>query len=322
MTQSGRKDGGNSIPADFHALENVKMVLHVLNAFALWLVPGFVAIAIFANTNNEFVQIITVLLTTFIAGHGLQCVGQLGHEGTHFALHKDRWTSAVLGVLFSSFVPLHMDVGFGISHADHHIFTNTDKDPDVQILRPFKNFFSRLLLARSAASRRYFAFTLRLAFNRWDSQQVIRVGLHLPQMVRLARINLVLSLVFLAIYASLTAWYPKQMVLLLWAPLIVGIMISGLRPYVEHMHTHAERGRDSRTWISPVFDFLYGGINYHQAHHLWPQVPSYKLKALHKWMTLNKVGLKGDPYEITTFRQFVETASLPHIQRTENKKTH
>jgi fatty acid desaturase len=296
------------VPEKYFVIESNKTARQVFNAFALWLVPAVLSYFAFINNENQYFGGVVVLLSAWISGHGLQCVALLGHEGTHFTLHKDRWTSAFMGVLLSSFAPFHMDVGFAISHAEHHAFTNTDKDPDHIFFGHFKNFWSRLLLARSAASRRYLFSTLKLAFGRWPPDHPIRIGLTSPELVRLARLNLLSSFSLLALYLTATFFFPVAMICILWVPFLIAMLISGLRPFVEHVETKVGRGHDSRSWISPYFDALYGSINYHQAHHLWPRVPAYNLKSLHHWMRDNNAGIDQHSIEISSIAEFIKVA--------------
>lgn len=297
------------VPSHFHEIDHARTALQATKFFLLWVTPATFSYAVFLFSWPLWLKIPVIGALAIIAAHGLQCVSLLGHEGTHFALHRDRWKSAVWGVVLSCFTPFHQDVGFAVTHAEHHAFTNTDRDPDHIFFRRFKNFFSRLFLARIAASNRYLHTTLLLALNRWPADRSLRTGLTLAQMTHLARINLAVSGGLLLVYIALTVFFPVFMIFLLWLPFVLVVLISGLRPYIEHLETQSGRGFDSRSWISPVFDALYGSINYHQAHHLWPRVPSYKLKELHQWMKANGVGIDYRSQEIHSIFDFVKIAA-------------
>lgn len=293
-----------SIPAEFHQIGFSQTLLQVFKNFLLWLIPGTISYLLV-----RWNSVLWVLVPFFalIGGHGLQCVALLGHEGTHFALHKDKWTSAFWGVLLSSFVPFHLDVGFAVNHAEHHAFTNTERDPDHVFFGQFKSFFPRFFLARLAASDRYLKATLMLALDRWPQEKVLRLGLTMPETVKLARLNFLFSFGLVFCYLAASLYFPLFMLSVLWIPFVVAMLISGLRPFVEHVDTQPGRGNDSRSWISPIFDFLYGSINYHQAHHLWPKVPSYKLKKLHHWMEEHQAGgLSPESLEIHSLREFFQ----------------
>jgi fatty acid desaturase len=207
----------------------------------------------------------------------------MGHEGTHFNLHANRFKSAAIGMVSSSFVPFHLDIGFAISHNQHHRFTNTDKDPDVLLFRPFDTFWKRLFLARRAATQTYAQRAVRIALNQhppaWDEY------LNLPraQIVSLARLNITLSALYLLGYIALALLVPG-FALSFAATVAFAFLISGLRPYLEHAGTDVGLLQSSQSWISGLFDTLYGGINYHLAHHLSPGVPAYRIKAFHHWL--------------------------------------
>jgi len=44
-----------------------------------------------------------------------------------------------------------------------------------------------------------------------------------------------------------------------------------------------ETTRNVRTWR--IFDFYYSGLNYHIAHHLFPNVPHWRYRSLHQLIT-------------------------------------
>lgn len=296
------------VPKKFFQVSNVETVIQVVKFFGLWLVPAVIALWIYGLDISLYVKIFSILFLSYVGGaHGIQCVGLLGHEGTHFALHKNKLVSSWLGVFFASFVPFHFDLGFAIFHADHHRFTNTDKDPDHHFFNRFKTFWSRLFLARAAASNRYIVATIKMALGLWPKDQEVRIGLAMKDLRILAIGNIIFSTVILSSYIVLTWFFPAQMIIILWIPTFFTVLISGLRPFVEHTQTHAERGRDSRSWISTYFDWTYGGINYHQAHHLFPSVPSFKLKGLHNWLVAN--GRMTKELEIYSVGEFIQSSA-------------
>ncbi|HVJ64722.1 MAG TPA: fatty acid desaturase [Bdellovibrionota bacterium] len=282
--------------------------LAISKAFALWLVPAFASFLVWRSGWNPWLAWPLLALLQFVAAHGLHAVGLIGHDGAHFALLRNPKRSAFLGVLVSAFVPFHMDMGFSVYHADHHRFTNSDRDPDAMFFSQFKNFWSRLFLARLAVSRRYAAATFRLALNRWPVDEPIHIGLKMEDLVSLARFNVFISLTILAAQVALFIKFPTLITFVTVIPTLLVILISGLRPYVEHAETGTEKGNNSRSWISPVFDLLYGGVNYHLAHHLYPSVPAYRIRELHGWLLANGKINESSPL-ISTWKDWVGVAS-------------
>ncbi|HEX4924387.1 MAG TPA: fatty acid desaturase, partial [Bdellovibrionales bacterium] len=192
------------IPKRFFEPSRAGTIGLTARALALWTLPSLLMYALLSVPGIAGPTAVALALPLLIlAAHGLHNTGLIGHEGTHFNLHRDRFKSAKIGVLISSLVPLHFDVGIAVLHADHHRFTNTDRDPDAILFAKFKSIWSRLLFARIAANRRYLRATLNLALSRWPERAPMRVGLTLPQMERLARLNLAASAACLTLYGLL-----------------------------------------------------------------------------------------------------------------------
>jgi beta-carotene hydroxylase len=278
------------VPTHFFQATVQDTLVHVFKCLFLWLGPATLALLSYQYLGNSY-PLSSFLLCTlllFVSAYGLHAAGLIGHDGTHFSLLDNPTQSALLGVTVASLVPLHMDMGFAVYHADHHRFTNTDKDPDHIFFSRFKTWVSRLFLARIMTSIRYSKATITLALNRWPKENAIRIGLKKDTLVALARYNLFVSGLFLSAYLFLTIRFPVEMLFLIWIPYILLVLISGLRPYIEHAGTGHDRLNNSRTWNSVTFDLLFRGVNYHLAHHLYPSVPAYKIKKLHIWLEKNQ----------------------------------
>jgi fatty acid desaturase len=260
-------------------LDSKKAIHLIVKRFAIWIFPALFIIGLVNSNLPLMIVVPACLFLAFVSGVGLHNLGLLGHEGTHFSLHADRYRSAHLGVMASSCIPGHFDMGFAVFHGDHHRFTNSDKDPDVELFQPYTTVWSRLLNARLAASRKYFLKAFRMAFVESEPK-----GINLPsgQIKRLSRLNFLCSFAMTGFYLTLTWVYPLSMVFGFWIPYLITVYLSGLRPYLEHAGTGVGRSSDSRSWVSQSFDFVFGGINYHMAHHFYPAAPTYNIRELHE----------------------------------------
>jgi fatty acid desaturase len=89
-------------------------------------------------------------------------------------------------------------------------------------------------------------------------------------------------------------------------PTLFTLLISGLRPHIEHAGTGQERFSQARSWISPTFDLVYGGINYHLAHHLYPAVPAYHIRRLHRWLSETGQLPAAGVHEIRSWAEYWE----------------
>jgi fatty acid desaturase len=219
-----------------------------------------------------------------MAGQGLHLLGIIGHDGSHGNLHRVRFKSMTIGIMCSSIVPLHCDVGFSIWHAEHHRWLNGEKDPDAALLGRYRSYLRRVLLVRSIVTRNYLRYTVRLATNRWPEDHFIRLGVPRETLVRFARLNLACCLAWLSLFVTLTVRAPLVGICILWAPYAGAALLSGMRPYVEHAGTSTGEFDGARSYTNGLFTFLFGGANYHLAHHLFPTVPCYRLPAFHRWL--------------------------------------
>lgn len=241
----------------------------------------------FTNAGGLNLSLILLPWLIVLAGQGLHAFGIIGHDGMHFNLHRHRVVSAIIGIFFSSLVPLHMDVGFALWHSRHHRWTNTALDPDLAIFIKYKNFFSRMLCARPAASRQHFAETLKVAFGEQAKVGKIELPISFKTLKRLARFNLICSGWWLSVYLLITYRWPLIALCSIWLPYLVTICLSGIRPYVEHASTGTGKFENARSWTAPIFDLLFLGHNYHLAHHLVSRVPTYRLRSFNQWLKAN-----------------------------------
>lgn len=270
------------IPERFLQRSTLRTCELILRAFLIWSCPAAVAYAVLSSGLPA--GWLLALPLWLMAGQGLQLLGIIGHDGSHANLHRDRWTSFLIGILCSSAVPFHTDVGFAVSHAEHHRWVNTRRDPDALVLSRYSSVLARIFLVRSIVTRRYLKTTLLLALNAWPDDRSIRLSLPRAQLVTLARINLVASACWLALYVAVALRSPLMALCFIFGPYLGAALLSGLRPYVEHAGTGEGKYTSARSYIHPVFTFFFGGANYHLAHHLFPTVPCYRLPAFHRWL--------------------------------------
>ena len=261
------------LPEKFHRISPFATALYLAHALAFFLVPGMVASAIADVPASTPVRVGLALALGIIIGHGMHLLTFVGHEGMHTNLHRNKYVSAALALLWSSPVPFFFIVGYSVTHWKHHRFTDQDIDPDDQVYSRHTNFVSRIFLARSQLVRIYMRDVVRLA-----------LGLHLPgntklpfslrEMRWMARINIVLWLCALTVYVLIlrrSLWLGFTVTLVPYFALYV---FSSMRAYIEHTGTVPGRYSDSRSYTSPIYTALFFGSNFHLAHHLYPAVPT------------------------------------------------
>jgi fatty acid desaturase len=214
------------------------------------------------------------------AQQGAHLLGWVGHEGIHLSLHRNRYVSIVIGC-FVSAMSGFLAMGYGISHWNHHRFTNQASDPDVAIYPRLTRFWSRFFLARALAQRGYTRAIVTLALGR-PVPFAYRFPFSLRAQQALAALNLGFLAFWLAVYGALAIRAPVTALVAIGLPLLLVIPFSGLRIYVEHAGTGLGIFRDSRSYVSPLYTVLFFGNNHHLEHHLYPTVPCYRLPAVHR----------------------------------------
>lgn len=258
-------------------------LLFISYAVALFVVPATLARFIAATDLSLAIRVIAALPLLLLSQQGLHLLGWVGHEGLHLSLARNRNLSAGLGIFFSSMIINFLEMGWAASHWSHHRYTNQDADPDCALYSRYQSFWRRLLFARLASNRVNMVNTLRMvsgkplgyAYNLAFTPGTIRV---------LAGFNIACSLLWLSVYAAITVFDPLTGLVAIAIPHLLGLLYTGLRPYVEHAETGPGLFLDARTRTAPFFSVLYFFNNYHLEHHLYPWVPCYRLPAVHRYL--------------------------------------
>ncbi|WP_428266822.1 fatty acid desaturase family protein [Haliangium sp.] len=295
------------IPAHMHKISVLGSLGIIAHALALFLVPAVLVRLIVGTDWPLALQAALVVPLALLAAQGLHMLAFLGHEGFHFSLHSNKVVSSIIGVLFSSMVPGHLDIGFAISHWNHHKFTNRSGDPDALVFRRYHSFLARLLLARLHAVNSYLANSIRLALGR-PLPFAYKFPLKPDVVQKLAWLNLATSLGFLTLYAAIAIIDPLTGLVSIGLPAALVIFITGVRPYIEHAGTGHELLTVARTRTSWFFTALFLGTNYHLEHHLYPSVPCYRLPQVHR--LLREQGVLADAHvEDTVLGAYAHTTS-------------
>lgn len=273
------------LPRELYVKSLPRAALFLAFSTALWVVPAALAFWIATDVSwPVWARVAAWLPCCLLAGQGLHLLGWAGHEGFHFNLHEDKKVSAVIGIVFSSMIMSFMQVGASISHKTHHALTNREGDPDIEIFRRFKTFWSRFLLGRVTCNRIYLFNTARMLLGREFPEYWAHPPFRWPTMRRLAVLNVMCSLAFLAAYVAIAWAHPVGALAAIGLPHLAGVFYTGLRSYVEHAGTKVGDFVDSRTRTAPFFSWWYYFNNYHLEHHLYPSVPCYRLPKVHAWL--------------------------------------
>jgi len=272
-----------AIPREYYDPSVTKAVAFFLFSAAFIALPGYGAVAVAKSDLAVWLKVALCVPLVVLASHGFHLIGWFAHEGIHLTLARDKRASMVIGILVSG-IALFPAMGYGITHWNHHRYTNQDSDPDTDIYPRHRTFWSRFFLARVSANRGYIKNAWSLALAR-----PLAKGYRLPFSDAEQRFFAILTLLNMVlwsgIYAAITYVDPIAGLLAAILPLIVSIPLTGLRIYLEHNGTGAGVFRDTRSYVSPFYTFLMFGNNMHLEHHLYPKVPCYNLANVHRYLS-------------------------------------
>ncbi len=271
------------LPAHFHKISNAMGLYYIFHGLTLWLGTGFGALYLWGRDDLPMLlrfPLIGALLC--ISGLALNYIGTLGHEGFHGTLNRHKKLSMYMGIVVSSLVPFFCVVGYTLNHWKHHLYTNTDRDPD------HLTFIARQNLAAKLEGPR----VLLWGFFR----QSLRLTTH-PEMVTqykypyksaalrwFAIWDLALFAVASTGYVALAATHLQLFVFVVALPYAVASAYYTIQPYIEHAQVDLASGDTSRSSESPFLFAIFLGVNYHNEHHRYPKVQSHKMPALHAYL--------------------------------------
>lgn len=265
-------------------LKGFGLVLHCYGTIAL-------ALLLFALWPNP----LTFLLAVIVIGSRQLGLAILMHDAAHSALFKSRRLNEFFGTWICG-NPILADMpSYRHYHLTHHRFTQTDKDPDIVLSKPFPTTrasmirkFLRDLTGRTGI--KLFAAQVALAFRLAGDQDAMEEAGKQAQafkgggLVGPLAANAVIF-VILALVGQWWWWFAFWLLpLLTWFQLVLRI-----RNIAEHALTEfsddpfrnvrtTRAGPIARLLVAPYW------VNYHLEHHLVMHVPCWSLPKMHALM--------------------------------------
>lgn len=234
-------------------------------AYGLWGAGIAAATAAHLQDGPWWMQAALIGVAAMLGFGGLNALMLLAHEGHHGHLGR---ANGLLSWIVC--VPLlHAPTAYGELHALHHRHLGGPGDPD-----HYGNY---------AAGKTLLAMHwLRLLIG-----PILYLGLipmmawrHAPH----ARLRMLIeSACMLPLWIVAAVWVPWQVLLSAWLLPAFGVAImTAVRGLSQHTLTDAsDAWRASRTIeVGPVLGMVLLHENLHLAHHMYPDVPSYHLRAL------------------------------------------
>jgi beta-carotene hydroxylase len=276
-----------TLPKEFYEKNNVAGLYCIVHGLGLWMGLAYGAYLSYrAESLPLTLRLLLVALIVPVSGMAMFYTTTLAHEGFHGNLNRNRDVSMVLGICASSAIPLFVATGYTVIHWPHHLYTNTEKDPDFASYSRYRSFFTRVFIGPMQSGVSFFRNALNLALRH---ERGINTNYPFPR--RTARAFAIFNLVLVALasvgYVALAVLNFQLYVFLVVLPMLVATTYLGMVPYVDHAGTGLAKGENARSYTSWVFTAILRGTNYHREHHLYPNVASYKLAAVHRFHRAN-----------------------------------
>lgn len=249
----------------------------------LWLVPAWLAVTV-ANTDAHWlVKAVVFCVCGWLSGNGIVLTQWIGHDAVHGSLPVNRKFGMWLSLALSSVIVGFQNMGFAALHLDHHRYCNTDRDADTRHYREFRTAWSRVLFSRVTKNFKY----MLAAADAWRGQTTLPefTQREIRQMVIG---NAAFGIAWLLIYSVLAIYDFTWFLALVALPSISLLLATGPLTYQQHAGTDQEDVNDywrtARSMTSPFWSFLYGGGNFHLEHHLYPGIPAWRLRKVHRYL--------------------------------------
>ncbi|KUF10146.1 fatty acid desaturase family protein [Pseudoponticoccus marisrubri] len=258
----------------------------------------FGAVALFHLWPNP----LSFLLAVMVVGSRQLGLAILMHEAAHNALFRTPWLNAWAGEWLCG-RPIIADLPeYRHYHLRHHRYTQTERDPDLVLSKPFPT--TRASLRRKLvrditgqtglklrAAQVMFAFKMAGDTEGATSQDLAQAFAG-PVLLRAVLANVVLFALFWAVGAWWT-WFALWLLpLLTWFQMVLRI-----RNIAEHgaVAFSDDPLKNTRTTLAGPLERLFLApywVNYHLEHHLVMHVPAYRLPRLHALLQAKGLGAR------------------------------
>lgn len=232
--------------------------------------------------NSYFSNIYLYLVSAFIIGCRQHALVSIMHEGAHYRISKNVKINDAIANWLAAY-PIFMSLAwYRDSHNAHHRYLNTDNDPDWVRKKDLKVW-------------QYPQTISYLVFRNFGQQILFGVFEWLSVMIPLS-VKRWQHCCYLAIVAALLTvtnlWTEFALYWVIPYALVFPV-VQRIRSAAEHFGLARDHDlNDTRDVVSgPLERFVCGphNINYHLAHHLFPSVPQYNLKKLHRFLMSTEV---------------------------------
>lgn len=285
---------------------------------ALFVVPAWGSYWTASADLPLWAQVPVIAVLTVLSAYGINMMGFVGHEGTHGSLLRNRKLSALVGIFYASAVLTYMELGFALSHWNHHRYTNQQDDPDIAPVAGLKTWWQRLLFSRLIYNTLYFKYTLQMALGKPTPFKYKMAYSHKDQ-VMFARANFLFSALWIGLYALVFAYDWRAGVFAVLLPTIAVNFVGACQIFIDHAGLDDRLFGNAWSRTSPLMTLLFFGANYHLEHHAYPGIPCYRLPRVHRILERNGTYTALQPPIVRGFLKAFAPLAMPYVTSSRGK---
>ncbi len=252
---------------------NPVYLLKIPLLYGLW--AGAVGV-LYATQARAYAIPVGIACSLFIA-YVIRGLGAIAHDAVHGSCSKSKTVSYFLSLL--GWLPTGMSVTiYGNYHLHHHKIANTYPDVDNFVVTDYTRspFLAKalLLLVYGVGYPFYFLGNM--------------VRHYVKRLTPVQRLRMNAEVAFWAALVGLAYWQmPHQVFFFFYGlPFLLGAFLASLTSMIEHyeMSDTSDDAYSSRTYgtKSPITNFIWCNVTYHNEHHKYPGIPWYNLRSFHE----------------------------------------
>ncbi|WP_374029269.1 fatty acid desaturase family protein [Bdellovibrio bacteriovorus] len=203
------------------------------------------------------------------------------HEGAHFRISKNIKVNDFISNMLAAYPVMISTLDYRVHHTAHHKYTNGEQDPDWVRKIPLQEW--QFPQSKSAITK---TLLQQIAVGGWQ---------WISLMVKMSKKDWKKGFYWAALLGTVAVTGTWKEFLLYWMVPLATLfpMFQRIRSISEHfglVRSHELNG-SRNTLAGPIESFFLSphDVNYHLAHHLFPSVPHYNLKSLHKSLRAHPV---------------------------------
>lgn len=274
--------GEQVIPGSRNLIKIVVLFTLVFSAFIAGHY-GAVGIETFFKSSGALVFIVKwswLLLCGTLASIALQGLGILGHDAVHKALLKNKWANEIVGTFVSTFalLPFSSNRQF---HLAHHRFSHQkNRDPE-QPMHNHALWFSITVGSVIGLLIQYKILLINIFSHFFDKRYFI------PLLLDIFFLALAISFYFILLPLNGIPVEHSFIPMYLALPVVFGFRAISDHYGLPAATTKEEKASGDKQnevsgWViitSPLLEWLWSNVNYHEVHHKFPYLSHSYLKS-------------------------------------------